>query len=859
MATIGRRINLRHFMEKRLRTALTISGIAAGVALMFSIAVINDTLLGTFRASVRDLAGAAEIEVAAPDQTGLPEKTVARVASVDGVRRAVPALRATTQLSRSGAAERAMVLGVTPEFSSLFPENLGRLARVRITGGFGPGGDGIVLSRTVADRLGVREGDSLRVQTPSGVRTTEVTGAIGGGAIAALNGGDVGIMLLPAAQDLFDKQGVIDSIYVVVDADVPVASVDEAIERELEGAAVVGPPGTRSRGLERIFAALGRLLSLAGTVSLFVALFVVYNTMSMSLAERRREISMALALGASRRHVFGAFLAEAAVLGTVASAVGIGLGLMLADVLLERAVESYSFLPLSGASALKITAAQIATAMAGGIAVSLAGAFVPARRVLSVAPIEALRPEAAYEWARTSRSRAGRRATLVGGVIGLALAAGLFAAFLGDPELEWAPTAGIVAGLTGITFFLPHIVPRALAVLRPVYRRAFGPMGRLSADALAKNPGRTTFTVAALVLTLGVALGVGSALASYQTQVENLASTLIGAPIYVTSESYTGLSSDQPLPASLRDDLAAVEGVEFVYPLRFSLINVEGGQAHLNAIPVQEALTAGATTELSAITEDPDAFLGGLERGAVAVSRLTARRHGLDIGDSFALPTPAGRRDFQVAAVYEDLLELDSLYIDYETYVRLWNDDKADEFGIILTEDADVSRVQAALAGAVEERGVAAEVLSAEELIGRILDTVEGSFALGRGIQLAALIVAALVVANTMFTAVFERRWEMGLQRALGMNGSEMARSVLLEAAGIGIVGGVGGAALGTLIGFLMVEAMEAQFAWRIGFALPWTLIGFALLGGLVVAALAGSIPSRLAVRTNIIESLRYE
>src|SRR3990170_2536339 len=108
MVTIGRRINLRHFMEKRLRTALTISGIAAGVALMFSIAVINDTLLGTFRASVRDLAGAAEIEVAAPDQTGLPERTVARVASVDGVRRAVPALRATTRLSRAGAAERTM-------------------------------------------------------------------------------------------------------------------------------------------------------------------------------------------------------------------------------------------------------------------------------------------------------------------------------------------------------------------------------------------------------------------------------------------------------------------------------------------------------------------------------------------------------------------------------------------------------------------------------------------------------------------------------------------------------------------------------------------------------------------------------
>lgn len=849
-------MNARHLRDRKLRTLLTLVGVAAGVALVFSISVINATLLTTFRSSIRDLAGAAEIEVAAADQSGLPASTVDSIEGVDGVERAVPTVRQTTRVVGAKGSARILVLGITPEVVSLFPSETSPFGELDLDGSFGLVGTGIVLSRSVAEEVG--EGE-VRLEVPAGRARVDVTGIATGGSIGVVNGGKVGVMLLPAAQAVFDRVGRVDSVYVVVESGREIRDVQDAIDAELRGAAIVGPPGERGRGLERVFAGLGTLLSLAGTVALFVALFVVYNTMSMSLAERRREMSMAMALGATPRQLFGAFLSEALVFGIAASAMGIAGGLALAKVLVQQAAEAYRILPVTGAGALSVGWGQIAVAAAGGIGVALIGAYVPARRLFSVAPIESLRPEAAYEWGPTSALGVSRRAGVVVGATGIGAAIASFAIYVLVSQERWLASAGLVAGFTGITFLLPYIVPWAVGLIRRPTIAVFRTIGRLSSDALTKNPGRTTFTAAALVLTLAMAIGVGSALASYERQVEVTAGALIGAPLYVASSSFTGLTSDQPLPADFLSEIEAVPGTGYVYPLRFSFTNVEGEQGIVFAVPVEQALNEGADTSLTSITEDPDAFLDGLRRGDIAISQLTAEHHDLQPGDSLELPTPNGRTEFEVAAIYNELISFDSIYMDYETYARVWEDDTVDEFGVLLDGSAPLDVVEARLDQLVERSGLSARVFEQQELIERILQIVEGTFSLGRGIQFAALIVAALTIANTMFTAVLERRWEMGLQRALGMSGSQLGRSVLLEATSIGIVGGAGGALLGTASGLLMTRAMEAQFAWKIAFRPPYGLVAGALLGAVALAAAAGVLPSRSARRASIIESLRYE
>ena len=861
MKTIGgllRRINLRHLGSKKLRTALTIAGIAAGVALMFSINVINATLLSSFRSSIRDLAGAAELEVAATDSAGLPQDLVRSVVALEGVDRAVPVVRTTTTLRTTEGSERVLVLGITPEFSSLFPSDLGPLARLRVSGGFGGGGAGLLVAKPLADELGLRTDDRASVETPSGSKKLSVSGSISGGVVGLLNGGDVALMLLPAAQDTFEKDRRVDSIYVVADPTEELSDVRERIETELGGAGLVGEPGERGQGLERVFSSLATLLSMGGTVALFVALFVVYNTMSMSLAERRREISMIVALGTTRRDAFGAFLAEAFVLGAVASGLGALGGLWLARVLVERAADDFRILSLNAAGPIVVEPAALALAIFGGLAVSVAGAYLPARRILHVAPMESLRPVAAYEW-EPATTGFGSARMVAAGVVGIALAAATLIAFLLIPEQRWIVTVGLLCGLAGVTLLLPRIVPFALRLARPLLMRGFATSGRLSADALAKNPKRSTFTVAALVLTLGLVVGVAGSLGSYEKQIENTATALIGAPIYVTAKSFTGLTSDQPLRGDLVDDLASVDGVRYVYPIRFALLDLGDEQGLVYAIPVERALEEGATTQLESITNDPAGFLDGLEDGGITVSRLAAERLDVAVGDRLALPTPSGEKSFEVGAVFDDLLSFNSFYMDLGVYRDLWQDDKADEFGVILEPGTDVSTALSDLEQVVRRESAPAEVFTKDQLVGRILEVVGGTFELAKGVQFAALVVAALTIANTLFTAVLERRWEMGLERALGMGARQLGSTVLLEAATIGAIGAVGGVLLGTITGFFMTQAMEAEFSWHIPFDLPLGLIGASLLGGIILAAAAGLLPSRLAVRTPIIESLRYE
>ena len=852
---IVRRVNLRHARNRRLRTLLTIAGVASGVALTFSINVINATLLDSFRSSVRELAGSAELEVAAANSSGLPASVVDEIAATEGVDQAVPILRATTKVSGFEGSRRVLVIGATPEFATLVPQGLGSFGETEVD--FTGDTAGILLAEDLARSLEVAAGDRVAVETPEGSQGLAVAGTVGGRVIDAINGGDVGVMLLPAAQEVFSKEGRVDSVYVVVDEDTSIGSVEDALEERLQGSATIGPPGQRGAGFERVFSSLGTLLSMGGTVALFVALFVVYNTMSMSLAERRREISMVLAFGAPPRAVFVAFLAEALVLGTIASVAGVVAGLGLAQFLVERASEALKFLPLSAAGSLTVSPMLVALGIGGGVIVSLIGAYVPARRVLRVSPIESLRPEASYEWTASAARRMGP-AVIAGFVlIGLSLVSLL--AFLLVAQERWFVSVGLVFGLGGVTFLLPIIVPFALRLLRPIARRGFGTVGRLSVDALEKNPGRSTFTVAALVLTLGLVVAVASALASYRGQIDRLIDALIGAPIYVTANSYTGVSSDQPLSAEIKSEVEKVDGVSYVYPLKFTFIQLGSRQALLNAIPVGPAMQHGASSDMSAVTDDPDAFLEDLERGDIVVSTLTAESRNLEVGDELGIPTPQGKVDFRIAGLYQDLTTFDSIYMTYSVYTRYWDDHTVDELGVLVDEGADEAAVKADLEDVIADLGVPARVLTKEQIGARILQTVEGTFSLANGIQLAALIVAIFTIANTMFTAILERRWEMGLQRAVGMSGRQLAATILLEAAAIGVVGGLGGAVLGTGSGFVMTKAMQAQYAWEIPFAIPWLLIALSLGAGVAVAAAAGAIPSRLAVRTRIIESLRYE
>lgn len=857
LALIVRQIVLRHTTRRPLRTILTISGIATGVALLVTILVINASLLSAVDTSIRTLAGSARIEVAAANQTGLEQSIVSELRNIPGVEEAIPLIRVAARISGERGETRAFVLGITPDIFALFPRDLGELSQIEIRGGFGPNDNGILASGRLAERLRIRPGSRVTIETAKGESSAPITGSISGGSVDLVNGGIVAVTSLKNAQDLFGKEGRVDSVFLTTKSGFSESGIESAIEEQFGRSVIVGPPGQRARGFERAFESIATLTFLAATVSLFVSLFVVYNTMWMSFVERRRQISIALAIGATRRQIVLSFLTEAALLGIVASLAGLAGGLLFARLVITRALTDYMVIPIAEGGSVTVDGQHLLLGAGSGVLISVLGAFIPARRVMSVAPIESLRPAAPYEAGGLGPTR-GRRTLLTGlAAIGLGMIALPLFPHVANPL--WLVLSSLMAWLVGLTLLLPWIVSSALHLLRPLLSKSFKVLGRLSVDNLLKNPRRTALTVGALLLALAMVIGVGSAFGSYKAQFARSIALWFGAPLYVETASFRGITSDQPLSGALAQRLEEIDGVSAVYARRHPTLNVLGEQVVFYAVQLEEAEGRDPTTKLSGTGGLEGSLVAALSRDELVISRSMADRRQLSVGDSIPLATARGLRNFRIGGLFDDLAPFDTAYIRYSTYGDLWLDETADRFAIVPDENADVMAVKKRLSLFLKSRDIPARVLTTDQLVGNLLGTVEGLLALASGIQAAALVIAALIIMNTVFIAVLQRRWEFGLQQAIGMSKRQLVRMVLLEAGTIGLIGGACAAVLGSIVGILMLQSMEARFAWHIPFEASLLQFAWPVFVGIAGAILAALYPTRLAARVSIVECLRFE
>jgi putative ABC transport system permease protein len=857
---LWRQFALRHLRERRLRAALTLGGVALGVALVLAVSAVSTTLVESARASARDIAGLALLEVSATDPHGMGLDVVREVGAVEGVEQAAPVLRANTRLHGSDAGVRTQVLGVTPELSEVFSDREGDPTHLRFDGDLSTPGEAMVLSVGLRDRLGSADVTDLRVDTPGGIVAVEVVGEVEGPALSAVNGGEFGVMALDTAQRVFQRDGRIDSVYVTAASGVDEATLTARIDDAVGDRAEVGVPGDRMEAFEAGFAPLIAIVALGSGVGLVVAVFIVFNTMGIAVAERRREISTALLLGARHRQVAVALVAEAALLGLAGSALGALAGVGIAGVLVEPVLDAYAFVfPDTVSGSLTLTVADIALPVAGGVAVAIAGALSAVRRIRDVAPIDVLRPQPAGDPDGTPGRRVGLltgrslvAALLVTlGVAGLALYAVSGADALAPASLALALAGVTVAGLTAI--------PVVVARLGSVLVRVFGVRGRLASAALSQYPRRTTFTVASLMLPAAMAIAIGAAIFSYEQQAQEAAYAWHGVPLKVSSDSYALFGSDQPLDGALADDLRDIPGVERVYPERELLLTLAGEPIAINAMPIADSLGDQPEPWISPLRADETDLVEGLADGQVVISSFAAGNHGLGAGDELTLPTPDGRRTFTIAGVYPDLTTFQALFMEYEHFREVWDEPTVDEFSLVLAGDARVDEVTARIETLIAERELPAVVQTRDEKVSSIMETVEGLAALARAIQFSALAAAALAVGNTLFTSVHDRRWQLALGRLIGMRGKDVGGSVSIEAGSVGLVGGVAGALLGVPLGAAMLAILRMRFSWEIGFRTPWAVVGTILVLGIVIAVLAAAYPRRTATRIPITEALRAE
>jgi putative ABC transport system permease protein len=669
---------------------------------------------------------------------------------------------------------------------------------------------------------------------------------------ASFGGASIAQVILPVAQRLTHKQGRFDQISVAAAKGVSSETLKRRIAAQMPGGVRVETAKENAdRASEEIREGLGFLrtfLLVFGFIAVFVGSFLIFNTFSITVAQRISEFGMLRTLGASRRQILRSVMAEAGAIGLVGAVLGIGAGFLLAAAI-EALFKAVGFdLPTTS---LQLQSRTVVVALVVGLLVTLVSSLVPALRSTRVPPIAALH---AFSPAPTRRRRLAYLAlSILLAVAGIAMVlSGLFG----------SGSAGTRAGLMGggavavvfaVSIFSPRLVPPLATAAGWPLERVRHLTGRLARENAQRNPSRTAITAAALM--------IGLALVAFVTV---FAAGLKSTVAQVVDENFAGglviqnTDGFSPIPNGVAKAARKVPGVELVATIR-------GAQAKL-----VENGSPGGTVQVNAPTRDigdalsiewkrggPSA-LRDLSDGEAIVSDDFAGSHDLSLGDEFQLLTQTRARPrFRVVGEFESKLGvLGSVLVTQGVMARDF-DQTQDLFDFVQVEPgADEAEVQAILTKGSEALFPVTEVLNQGELKEEREEQIDGLVRLVYGLLAFAIIISLFGIANTLALSIHERTRELGMLRAIGMSRRQVRTMIRYEAVITALIGAILGMILGILFATLIAQPLKSE-----GFTLSYpvgSLLVLLILAGLA-GVLAAILPARRASRLDVLQSLQYE
>jgi putative ABC transport system permease protein len=704
------------------------------------------------------------------------------------------------------------------------------------------------IDKAAADSSKLELGEEIELIGQGRARSFELVGFTQLGS-ASFGGASIAQVTLPVAQALTHKRGRFDQISVAAGAGVPAAGLKRRIAAAMPtGVRVETAKESADRSSDEIrdqLSFLTTFLLVFGFIAVFVGSFLIFNTFSITVAQRVTEFGMLRTLGASRRQILTTVLSEALVIGLIGAALGIFGGFVIAELIkaLFKAIEID--LPTTD---LVLKSRTVVISLVVGVLVTFVSSLIPALRSTRVPPIAALR-------AFTPTPSRRRQLIYLAFAIFLALVglAMVLGGLFGDAG------AGAAAGLMGggavviviaVSLFSPRLVPPLAAVAGWPLERLRRLLGRLARENAQRNPSRTAVTAAALMIGLALVTFVlvfSAGLKSSVAQVvdENFA----GGLVIQNSDGFS------PIPNGTARAARKVPGVELVATIR-------GTQAKL--------LPGGAGARLSAPTPDieeaveidwkrggPEA-LRNLSDGQAVLADSFASEHGLEVGDSFRLLSQTGRRpSFEVVGEFDSKLGVFGNVLITQAALATEFSQTQDTIDFVKTApDADAAEVQTLLTKGVEIAFPTAEVLNQEELKESREEQINQLIGLIFALLAFAVMISLFGIANTLALSIHERTRELGMVRAIGMSRRQVRTMIRYEAVITALIGAILGMVLGLVFAALIAQPLKDE-----GFTLSYPIGSLALL--VVLAALAGVLaavaPARRASRLDVLESLQYE
>ncbi len=840
---------LKGVLAHKLRLFLTAFAVVLGVAFVAGTFVLTDTINHTFDVLFHTVSAGVDVTVRAASGFGegtsdtqardtVPASVLDTVKKVPGVAVAEGAVGGYAQLI--GKDGKAISTGGAPTLGVSWTTNR-VLSPLTLRTGREPRKDGEVVidaGTAKAHKLGV--GDPVKILFEGPSETFNIVGVAGFGTADNLAGATLAAFDLTTAQRVLGKVGAFDTIDVKATSGVSTLQLrDRVAEAMPPGVEVVTSQQVADESAKSVQQALsffGTALLVFAGISLFVGGFIILNTFSILVAQRTRELALLRALGASRRQVMLSVVAEAGIVGLLASIVGLGLGVLVA-IGLQSLLKAFGIdLPTSGTRILPRT---IIVSLVVGLVVTVLSSISPARRASKIPPMAAL-AGAGVEQGGSLRRR-GLAGTIVTVLGAAAMLRGLFAGGSGA-----LPLLGLGAAIVfvGVALLSPlAAMPLARAIGSPLPRIA-GIAGTLGRQNAMRNPRRTAATAAALTVGLALVATVSVLAASIKSSAADVVDKYLAADYIISTSSFKTISTDLATRLSKVPELAAVSALQ-TGDWRF--------QGQTRQLDAGDPASLGKVLKLDITAGD----LGGLSRGEVLVDETQAKDKHLKVGDTLPMTfARTGTRDLRVGGTYAKNQLLGNYLISTATYDANFTD----RLDFVVLAKAAPGVPPAASRAAVEQvtkdfpnidlRDQAEFKQQQEKQVNQILGLVSALLAL-------SIIIALFGIVNTLALSVFERTRELGLLRAVGMGRRQVRSMIRGESVIIAVLGAVLGLAVGVLFGWAIVAGLNDQGITHV------VIPGGQLVVYVILAAIAGVVaavfPARRAARLDVLAAISTE
>jgi putative ABC transport system permease protein len=840
------RRNSRCYLRRHpLLMALSVLGVALGVAVVVGIDLANDSARTAFRLSTETVAGKATHSVVSGD--GLLADSTYTYLRVDlGVRDSAPVLEG---YARAGGPRGPVlqILGIDPLADAPFRSWTGGPGSGLDLGAFFGAEPSGLLSEATAASLNLEAGDMLALHREGRVDSVRIQAVLEpdpGLAEQALD--NLLVVDISSAQRLTDADGMLTRIDLILSNSREMDRIAAALPRS----ARIEASTARSGALEQMTSAFSLNLTAMSLLAMVVGMFLIYNTMTFSIVQRRPLIGRLRGLGVTAREVRMLILSEALLIGLAGSAIGIAGGLALGKGLTGLVTQSISDLYFT----VRVRDVQpdllgLGKGLLVGIGSTLLATLAPAREATRRPPSTVL--QRSEEEVRTRDHRG--RWILTGGVLALAGTALLGLSGTNIP-LSYI---GILAFILAAAVWTPVLVELGSSLLRPAAGALLGVVGRMAASGIRHTLSRSAVAIAALTVAVAATSGVGIMVDSFRTTVDTWLRYSLEADVYISPPGLVFRRNDASIDRDVEARIRSFEGVKEVYSVRTARVDIDGRTSDLIVTePRDRALEPGRYAALP----DYDLRQAMMERDVVMVSEPWAFRYGTAVGDTLTITTRSGPRPFEVGAIYFDYAsDLGAVQMARSRYATHFDDEAVSGLAVYVADGVTPDDLIQALRQATSEDQ---ELLirSNRDLRQASLDVFDQTFTVTTVLRLLTILVAFIGVLTALMALQMERARELAVLRANGMTPRQVRTLVTTQTGLMGLLAGLLSIPLGLLLAWLLIYVINRRsFGWTLQFEVDPMILLQALVLAIVAALVAGWWPGRKMSTQNASEALRFE